>query len=136
MSSSIHEQTTFNNGKSGKESELYVKVNPRLHAPAKFMVNPRGSLSIHQQRTAICSTKHSTSINLTNNTPMVTSRQGNSTTCVPSIKPRGTKEQAMTGQTAFAKQYKLYRETVIRTKPASLFRANLDYQDDSDDKFS
>ena len=33
----------------------------------------------------------------------------------------------MNGSTAFAKKYKLYREAATRTKPASLYRANLDY---------
>ena len=73
---------------SGCGNDIYVKVNPRLHAPAKFMINPRNSLSVQQQQRTAISTRHS-SINVTNKDATTSSQQGISTnSAVPQLRVR------------------------------------------------
>ena len=93
----------------------FVRVNPRLHAVPKFVINhKRNPLSLNMHRTAAVSPRHS-SLN-------PDSKHG---------KQCGEKQRSnaaeIKGLNNFAKQFQLYKGQVSRTKPASLFQNNPTY---------
>ena len=93
----------------------HIQVNPRLHSPAKFVINqPRNSLSIHQR----LSTRHS-SVTATVRNGLSTATAGAIDQKRPSLP--GTRA---VGPIDLTQKYKMYQDSVIRSKPACLYRAN------------
>ena len=86
---------------------MYAKVNPRLHAEAKFIISNK--YNRNESNRTVTSGRQQTASTI-------------STTAINARKKNILDERSPKGSFA-----KLYMGNVARTKPASLYRANLNF---------
>lgn len=98
-----------------------LKVNPRLHAVPRFVFDDRQNSLSFRNRNTTFSTIQATS---SNNNVQAERSFGSRHSAGSTLSRAGVTKDPMKTDTNFLKQYKLYKESVIRTKPASLFRHN------------
>lgn len=94
-----------------KNNALFAKVNPRLHAKPKFLIDTKlDSLSLHQQRTAISSTQTPSQNHYNQRANSINTTGGRNSLAGESLLVSGGGQPP----NSFAKKYKLYRESVVR----------------------
>ena len=106
-----------------EKSDYFAKVNPRLHQKPRFIINGGGPLSLHKQlTTTVTSTR--------NSTVPATSRVGLNTAGQLDSERMGSLGRTQRTTSIAGKPTQLYREVVVRAKPASLYKFNTDYSQD------